>query len=72
MDSSLRDILASYDDQAPLDHAYTIPALWYTDRRSPNSSAHNVFGGTWQVVARVDQLREARGSSSRRNSPASR
>ena len=33
MDSSLHDILASYDDRSPLDHAYTIPASWYVDAR---------------------------------------
>ena len=34
MDSLLNDILASYDDQAPLDQASTIPASWYTHRAS--------------------------------------
>lgn len=58
MDSSLRDILASYDDQAPLEHAYTIPAAWYTDERVAELEQRNVFGGTWQVVARLDQLQK--------------
>ncbi|MFZ0705441.1 MAG: aromatic ring-hydroxylating dioxygenase subunit alpha [Candidatus Korobacteraceae bacterium] len=56
MDSTLRDILASYDDQAPLDHASTIPAVWYTDQRVAQLERKNLFGRTWQAVARVDQV----------------
>ena len=46
MDPSLRDILATYDDHAPLDHAYTIPATWYTDEHVAELERQNVFGGT--------------------------
>jgi choline monooxygenase len=56
MESSLHDILAAYDDQAPLEQAYTIPASWYVDERLAELERTNVFGRTWQVVARVDQL----------------
>jgi choline monooxygenase len=56
MESSLHDILAAYDDQAPLEQAYTIPASWYVDERIAELERTNVFGRTWQVVARVDQL----------------
>ncbi len=56
MNSSLHDILAAYDDEAPLEQAYTIPAAWYVDDRIAGLEATNVFGRTWQVVARVDQL----------------
>jgi choline monooxygenase len=59
MDSRLADILASYDDQAPLDHAHTIPASWYTDERIAQLERERVFGRTWQVAARVDQLKNA-------------
>ena len=58
MDSSLRDIVASYNDQNPLEHASTIPAPWYVDGRIAELERQNVFGRTWQVVARVDQLRQ--------------
>jgi len=58
MDSSLFDLLASYDDRAPLDRAYTIPASWYVDERMAGLERQNVFGGTWQTVARADQLRQ--------------
>jgi choline monooxygenase len=54
---SLHHILASYDDQAPLDHAYTIPASWYIDERVAELERQSVFGRTWQVVGRADQVR---------------
>ncbi|MGB7553228.1 MAG: aromatic ring-hydroxylating dioxygenase subunit alpha, partial [Candidatus Korobacteraceae bacterium] len=56
MNPSLHDILASYDDQSPLDHAHTIPASWYVDARVAELERQNVFGRTWQVVARADQV----------------
>ncbi len=56
MESSLRDILAAYDDQAALEQASTIPASWYVDERVADAERRYVFGRTWQVVARVDQL----------------
>ncbi len=55
---SLHDILASYNDQEPLDQASTIPAAWYVDERIAKLERRVVFGGTWQVVARLDQLRQ--------------
>jgi phenylpropionate dioxygenase-like ring-hydroxylating dioxygenase large terminal subunit len=59
MDSRIADILASYDDRAPLHHASTIPASWYTDARIAQLERERVFGRTWQVVARADQLQSA-------------
>jgi choline monooxygenase len=56
MDSVIRDILASYDDQASLDRASTIPAAWYTDQRVAQLERERLFGRTWQAVARVDQV----------------
>src|SRR5215471_16610995 len=56
MSSSLHDILGSYDDNAPLKEAFTIPASWYVDERLAELERQNVFGHTWQVVARADQL----------------
>ena len=53
----LHDIVASYDDQAQLDHAYTIPASWYIDDRLAELERQHVFGRTWQVMGRADQLR---------------
>ncbi len=59
MDSVIRDILASYNDRAPLDQAYTIPASWYTDERIAQLERERVFGRTWQFVAHADQLNSA-------------
>ena len=56
MELSLREILDSYNQQSPLAEAYTIPAAWYVDERIARLERQHVFGGTWQVVARVDQL----------------
>ena len=56
MELSLREILLSYNDQSPLAESYTIPAAWYVDERIARLERQYVFGGTWQVVARVDQL----------------
>jgi choline monooxygenase len=52
----LPDILASYNHELPLELAYTIPASWYVDDRIAELERQNVFGRTWQVVARADQL----------------
>jgi choline monooxygenase len=56
MEPSLREILQSYNDQIPLEESYTIPAAWYADERIASLERQFVFGGTWQVVARLDQL----------------
>ena len=56
MELPLREILLSYNDQSPLAEAYTIPADWYIDERIARLERQHVFGGTWQVVARLDQL----------------
>jgi choline monooxygenase len=56
MELSLREILLSYNDQSPLAEASTIPAAWYVDERIARLERGYVFGGTWQVVARLDRL----------------
>lgn len=56
--SSLDDILTSYDDAARLEDAFTIPASWYSDERVAQAERQNVFGRTWQFVARTEQLRK--------------
>jgi choline monooxygenase len=56
MESSLHEILQSYNDQSPFEESYTIPAPWYVDDRVAELERRVVFGGTWQVAARVDQL----------------
>lgn len=53
---SLAFILNSYDPNAPLERASTIPASWYTDQRVFELEQRTVFSRSWQVAARVDQL----------------
>jgi len=50
------DLLAAYDDQAPLERACTIPASWYTNTGIAVLEAEKVFRRTWQMVGRVDQV----------------
>src|SRR5229473_6369417 len=58
MNPSLKQIIDSYDPNAPLDRAWTIPALWYTDERVYQLELQSVFPHSWQMVARVDQVNE--------------
>jgi choline monooxygenase len=57
MPASIEKVLSSYDDRAPLAEASTIPAPWYIDPRIAELERLSVFSKTWQLVARVDQLR---------------
>jgi choline monooxygenase len=56
MDPSLNELLMLYNDGAPLEEARTIPGPWYTDDRLAALERQNVFGRTWQPVARADQV----------------
>ena len=59
MQVSIEKILSSYDDRAPLSQAFTIPSSWYVDPRIAELERWNVFGKTWQLVARRSQLQKA-------------
>jgi len=56
MGVSVREILASYDENEPLSEASTIPAPWYVDARIAELEARTVFSKTWQMVGRVEQV----------------
>ena len=56
---SVQQILASYDDRAPLSEASTIPAPWYVDARIAELETKTVFSQTWQVVGRIEQVEKA-------------
>ena len=58
MERSIRDLLNLYKPHDPLEQAWTIPAPWYFDSRIAELELASVFAGTWQVVGRVDQVRE--------------
>jgi phenylpropionate dioxygenase-like ring-hydroxylating dioxygenase large terminal subunit len=54
--SSVKDILAIYNDEAPLAEASTIPAPWYVDPRIADLEAKTVFSNTWQMVGRLERV----------------
>ena len=56
MNNALSDLLAAYDDQAPLERAYTIPAAWYTDLRVADLERERVFGRVWHLAGRTGQV----------------
>ena len=54
----LSQIIDSYNPEAPLAEAWTIPAPWYTNLDLYKLELKTVFAGSWQLVARTDQLNE--------------
>jgi len=58
MATPLREIVESYDAGAPLAEAWTIPAPWYTDPRVYELERRTVFARSWQMVGRLEQVRE--------------
>jgi choline monooxygenase len=59
MDPTLDELLAEYDDRAPLAEASTIPAPWYTDPRVAAHERRTVWSHSWHFAARADQLVQA-------------
>jgi choline monooxygenase len=58
MEPSVREILESYDPNAALESAWTIPAAWYVDPRVAELERETLFSHTWQMVGRADQVSE--------------
>jgi choline monooxygenase len=56
MKTPLTDVIDSYDANAPLEQASTIPAPWYTDKRIFDLESRSVFARSWQMVCRLDQV----------------
>ena len=56
MEPTLEQLLAGYDASAPLAEASTIPGPWYTDPRLARLERRAVFGRSWQLCARVEQV----------------
>ncbi|HWN08855.1 MAG TPA: SRPBCC family protein [Pyrinomonadaceae bacterium] len=54
--SSLKEIIDSYDPNATLDQASTIPSSWYVDERIHALELQTVFAQSWQFAARTDQV----------------
>jgi choline monooxygenase len=55
---TLRQIIDSYNPNAPLAEAWTISAPWYVDPGIMDLELRTVFARSWQFVGRVDQLSE--------------
>ena len=58
MQRSIRDVVDLYNPHDPLEEAWTIPAPWYFDAGIAELERASVFSVTWQVVGRVDQVRD--------------
>jgi choline monooxygenase len=56
MEPSVEEIIHSYDANASLAEAFTIPAPWYTDLRIAELERRTVFSRTWQMVGRIEQV----------------
>ena len=53
---ALTQIINSYDPDAPLSQASTIPSSWYTNKDLFEVETQTVFSKSWQFAARSDQL----------------
>jgi choline monooxygenase len=53
---TLEALLGAYDEQAPLEEAFTIPGSWYTDPRIFDLERETVFAKSWQLAARADEV----------------
>jgi len=58
MERSVGDIVNLYNPHDPLEEAWTIPAPWYFDERIAALERASTFSTSWQVVGRVDQVRD--------------
>jgi choline monooxygenase len=58
MRDNLHERLTEFNADLPLAQARTIPSSWYHDPGVYELERQQVFGDTWQVVGRADQVRE--------------
>jgi choline monooxygenase len=58
MPNHLQETLRQFDPGRPLESAATIPSAWYFDQEVFELERRAVFGDTWQVVGRADQVAE--------------
>ncbi len=54
----LGELLTLYNPHNPLEKASTIPAPWYFDPRIAQIERETVFAGNWQMVGRLDAVKE--------------
>ena len=58
MSPSIREIIEHYNASASLADAHAPPAGWYTDPQIFELERRTVFGRSWLMVGRADQLRD--------------
>ena len=58
MERSVDDLLNLYNPHDALENAWTIPSPWYFDARIADLENEGVFGKSWQVAGRADQVRD--------------
>lgn len=58
MHHHLAQIIDSYDPNAPLESASTIPSSWYIDKQLYDLEQQTVFTRSWQLAGRVAQVLE--------------
>ncbi|HKV27381.1 MAG TPA: aromatic ring-hydroxylating dioxygenase subunit alpha [Candidatus Acidoferrales bacterium] len=56
MTETLRQVIESYRQSAPLAEAQTIPSSWYVDARVAQLESGAVFGRNWQAAGRTSQV----------------
>src|SRR5579883_2722513 len=56
MSHGIPDLLAAFDPDLPLDRAKTIPGSWYADPGLHELERRAMFGRSWQVVGRREQV----------------
>src|SRR5258708_4372427 len=58
MTHSLSELIDSYDPNAPLEQAATIPSSWYTNQRIYDLELQSVFARSWQMIGIAERLAE--------------
>ena len=58
MSRSLSELIDSYDPNAPLEQAATIPSSWYTDQRIYDLELQSVFARSWQMIGLAERVAE--------------
>jgi len=53
-----RELIDSYDPNAPLEQAATIPSSWYTDHRIYDLELQSVFARSWQMIGLAERVAE--------------
>ncbi len=55
---TLSKLIDSYDPNAPLEQAATIPSSWYTNQRIYDLELQSVFAHSWQMIGLAERLAE--------------